>query len=127
MRTNSRLIIGVDFDGTCVLHEYPKVGADVPNAVRVLQRLQEEGYLFVLNTMRSHRDGTLWPAINWFKDHGLRLYGINHNPDQAAWTDSTKTYANIYIDDAALGCPLIRPAAGRPYVDWNAVEAWFKA
>ena len=32
-------------------------------------------------------------------------------------------YADIYIDDAALGVPLIREEGKRPYVDWKTVEA----
>jgi hypothetical protein len=33
-------------------------------------------------------------------------------------------YANLYIDDAALGCPtILDPAVSdRPFVDWTAVE-----
>jgi len=50
------------------------------------------------------------------------LVGINGNPEQGSWTISPKAYAHIYIDDAALGCPLIKPYQSRPYVDWKAVE-----
>jgi hypothetical protein len=28
----------VDFDGTCVMHEYPQIGDDVPNAINVLKK-----------------------------------------------------------------------------------------
>ena len=30
-------------------------------------------------------------------------------------------YANLYIDDAALGVPLKQDSEGRPYVDWDIV------
>ena len=52
-----------------------------------------------------------------FKENDIELYGINENPNQS-WSDSPKAYANYYLDDAAIGCPLIYPEEGRPYVDW---------
>ena len=33
----------VDFDGTCVMHEYPRVGKDNPNCVKVLKDLVKAG------------------------------------------------------------------------------------
>lgn len=33
-----------------------------------------------------------------------------------------KVFANLYIDDAALGIPLIEPEDDRDYVDWNRVR-----
>lgn len=70
-------------------------------------------------------DGPLADAIEWFKDNGIPLLGVNQNPTQHKWTTSPKAYAQLYIDDAALGCPLILPTSGRPYVDWNAIKDWF--
>ena len=32
------MIIAVDFDGTIVTHEYPKIGKDIPFAIDVLNR-----------------------------------------------------------------------------------------
>jgi len=116
------MIIAIDFDGTCVTHDFPNVGKDI-NAVPVLKRLQNEGHLFVLNTMRSGE--YLEFAVNWFKTNGLNLFGINENPTQSKWTSSPKVYAHIYIDDAALGCPLIYDKHDRPYVDWSKVEDYF--
>lgn len=68
---------------------------------------------------------TLENAVKWFADNGIELWGVNRNPDQYKWTGSPKVYAQLYIDDAALGCPLIKPMNGkRPYVDWSLVEGW---
>lgn len=66
----------------------------------------------------------LTDAVNWFKQHEIPLYGIQTNPDQKLWTTSPKSYAELMIDDSALGCPLkfdlkISP---RPFVDWGKVE-----
>ena len=72
--------------------------------------------------MRSGK--TLKQAVDWFKERGIPLWGINENPTQSAWTASPKIYANMYIDDAACGCPLIydKSKSGRPFVDWDAVK-----
>lgn len=112
--------IAVDFDGTCVSHEYPAVGRFV-GAQKVLTRIVREGGKLILWTMR---DGpTLYDAIKWFDDNKIPLYGYQRNPDQDSWTSSPKAYAKIYIDDAALGCPLKSGiGAERPFVDWPAVE-----
>ena len=62
-------------------------------------------------------------AVSWFEENEIPLYGIQTNPSQTTWTTSPKAYAEMYIDDAALGCPLIYPGNGeRPYVDWVKVR-----
>jgi len=114
------MIIAVDFDGTCVNHAYPLIGRDI-GAVPVLRALADQGHKLILHTMRSGRP--LEAAVNWFKTQGIPLFGINTNPEQASWTTSPKPHADLYIDDAALGAPLIHPAKGRPYIDWVAVAA----
>ena len=128
------MIIAVDFDGTVVTHKFPYVGEDV-GAADVLKNLVKNGHKLILNTMRSHRpyefpDGTskdtLQEAIDWFESNSIELYGVNENPSQKEWTDSPKIYANIYIDDAALGCPKIMSKHGVPIVDWLTIDNWFK-
>lgn len=71
--------------------------------------------------MRSGK--TLEDAKHWFEERGIILYGVNENPSQKRWTESPKVYANLYIDDANLGTPLIKNsiASDRPYVDWKLV------
>lgn len=136
------MIIAVDFDGTCVTHDFPRVGKEI-GAPRVLRKLVENGHQLVLWTMRSDRasgtvnksitdaDYTIYPnysnyltqAVEWFKKHNIPLYGIQSNPTQREWTDSPKAYAHLYIDDSALGIPLIyKDEESRPYVDWKEVE-----
>lgn len=115
------LYIGIDFDGTCVTHEYPRVGKDI-GAVPVLKKLTDSGHLLILNTMRSGKE--LDDAVQWFIDNDIPLYGVNENPSQKSWTSSPKVYAHLYIDDAALGCLLKMDNAvsDRPFVNWDAVE-----
>lgn len=98
------MIIAVDFDGTCVKHRYPMVGEDVDGAVSVLKELVRKGHKIILYTMR--RGDTLDDAISWFIDNDIELWGINRNPEQYGWFSSPKVFANLYIDDAALGIPL---------------------
>ncbi len=113
-------IIAVDFDGTCVTHEYPYMGRDI-GAVPVLRELADAGYRIILYTMRSGRLAK--SAAEWFKENGIPLYGVNNNPEQKSWTDSPKVYADLYIDDSALGIPLkMTPDVTRPFVDWEGVR-----
>lgn len=46
------MIIGIDFDGTCVTHEFPDVGKDI-GATPVLKELTDKGHKLILFTMRS--------------------------------------------------------------------------
>jgi len=120
MKFNKGDPIAIDFDGTCVSHEYPKVGRHI-GAPRVLGRIVKSGGQLILWTMRSGKE--LDDAVNWFAEMNIPLYGIQRNPTQDYWSQSPKAYAKIYIDDAALGCPLKQGLTGeRPYVDWDAVE-----
>ncbi len=132
--------ICIDFDGTCVTHEYPMVGRSV-GAEEVLRALVAKGHRLILFTMRSDRRiKTIWgntdelyltDAMNWFRDNGIELYAVQWNPEQKEWTDSPKAYAQLYIDDAALGCPLVYPAGNdpfdRPYADWKKIKEWLTA
>lgn len=133
-----KITINIDFDGTCVTHDFPKVGKSI-GAEKILKRLVENGHQLILFTMRSDRleakpviDPTiqnvtgnfLTEAVNWFKENNIPLYGIQKNPTQHNWTTSPKSYAELMIDDSALGCPLILDLkiSNRPFIDWNEVE-----
>ena len=122
MKPFDGLIIAVDFDGTCVTHEYPQVGDDI-GAADVLRDLVEKGARLILWTMRSGNQ--LDDAAGWFVKNSIPLFGVNDNPEQKSWTDSRKVYAHVYIDDAALGAPLLTCAgAKRPYLDWVTTRRW---
>lgn len=114
--------IAIDFDGTCVFNEYPKVGASVPYCVSTLQECLKNGNKLILFTMRDK--DKLTAAINWFKENKISLWGINENPSQKSWSNSRKVYADIYIDDLALGCPkkMDITLASKPFVDWKKVR-----
>jgi hypothetical protein len=115
----------VDFDGTLVDHCYPKIGQPVPGAIAWLKKLQRFGVKIILFTMRSNSSEggmLLREAVEYLEENGVKLYGINRNPDQDSWTASPKAYGDIYVDDSSFGCPLIHPKGfARPCVDWKAV------
>lgn len=129
--------ICIDFDGTCVAHEFPEVGKDI-GAVPVLKELVANGHKLILFTMRSNCEGnTTGPvcvpethngpfldhAVNWFKENEIDLHGIQEHPTQKEWTSSPKAYGQLYIDDCALGIPLkTEIGVKRPFVCWNSVR-----
>lgn len=131
------MIIACDFDGTLVSHEFPLIGNEI-GSVPVIKKLVAKGHNIILFTMRSdvehvssddynihNKPGNyLTDAVNWCKSNDIPLYGINTNPTQNTWTKSPKAYAQLYIDDAALGCPLKydESISDRPFVDWVEVE-----
>ena len=119
------MFICVDFDGTIVDHCFPEIGAEVPGAIHWLTRLQDQGAKLILFTMRSDTSfggPMLSDAVDFLEHRGIKLFGINTNPNQRSWTESPKAYGDIYVDDAAFGCPLTRPEGfRRPCVDWETV------
>jgi len=131
------MVIGLDFDGTCVTHAFPYIGNDI-GSIPVLKKLVHKGHKLILWTMRSDMkspkrnapDGNhdiedyLTDALNWFKINDIPLYGIQTNPGQEHWTESPKAHCDLYIDDLGLGIPLkmdVKLSNG-PFVDWVQVE-----
>jgi hypothetical protein len=133
------MTIVLDFDGTCVANEYPRVGSEI-GATKILKELVDNGHHLILFTVRSNRrsfiskflnrqskkDNCLNDAVNWFRERKIPLYGIQKDPNQNKWTDSPKVNGELIIDDSALGCPLVYPFGKgkgcRPYVDWQKVR-----
>lgn len=113
--------ICVDFDGTVVSWDFPKIGQDI-GAVPVLKRLVDNGHKIILLTMRSGE--TLQDAVEWFKSNDIPLYDVNNNKSQWRWSASRKTHGDLFIEDQALNAPLkydlsISP---RPFYDWKLAE-----
>lgn len=113
--------IAVDFDGTIVVHEYPRIGELIPGAKATINTLASNGHKVFLWTMRSwnkQHPTVLQEAAMFCEDAGIYLAGINQSPQQ--FSSSKKQYASIYIDDAAAGCPLC-DWKGNPVCDWNRI------
>lgn len=115
------ITIAVDFDGTIAEHRYPDIGRPVPGALAWLERFRSEECRLILLTMRGGVH--LAEAVGWCRQHGITFDHVNENPSQRKWTDSQKVYAHLYIDDAAVGCPLRESAemGARAMVDWSIV------
>lgn len=121
MDVNGSPIIAVDFDGTIVDHRFPDIGAPVPRALETIRQLITLNARIVLWTMRSGE--SLDDAVRYLFRNGITPWGVNANPTQSGWTTSPKAYAHYYIDDSAIGCPLMRvPGFARPCVDWTLVS-----
>ena len=130
----------IDFDGTCVEHDFPRVGKNI-GAIPVLKALVEKGHQLILFTMRSNLEKVntggnpellnepknyLQDAVEWFHLNGIHLHGIQKDPGQENWTNSPKAYGHMIIDDTALGVPLTYEKGKRPYVNWVKVEQLLK-
>ena len=117
--------IVIDFDGTCVSHEFPMIGNDI-GSIPVLKKLISNGHCLILFTMRcdSKYGKFLSEAVEWFIKNGIPLYGIQKNPTQLEWTTSPKAFGDLIIDDTALGCPLKfdEIISKKEFVDWVKVE-----
>lgn len=79
--------INIDYDGTCVAHDFPRISKDI-GAIDVLLKLTNAGHKLILFTMRSdkadvatvepgiHNESAnyLTQAVNWFYDNNIPLY-----------------------------------------------------
>lgn len=135
--------IFLDFDGTLVEHEYPKIGRCNFGCVEIVKKLQEAGHKVLLNTMRcKFKDGTLEKAEEWLKnswrvvvnrdlrdnfqlDH-IESTTEKHSPSYWDW-DFFKANDLIIIDDQTRDIPLKRAVMTNGWmVDWEALDKQFK-
>lgn len=108
MKQSDIMTIAVDFDGTIVTHEFPAIGQLLPGVKKTIAALRKNDHKVFLWTMRGYHPEhrrCLEEAAWWLEDNDIVLDGFNHSPSRFS-TQSPKQHANIYIDDAALGCPL---------------------
>ena len=98
------MIIAIDFDGTIVTHEYPKIGKELPFAIDSLKRLQQnpENQL-VLWSVREGKE--LEEAVEFCRERGLEFYAVNSNyPEESVeHSEPRKLKVDLFIDDRNLG------------------------
>ncbi len=106
------MIIAVDFDGTIVEHEYPKIGKPKLFAFETMKALQEKGHQLILWTYRSGDE--LKEAVEFCKKNGIEFYAVNKNYPEEVYDESMsrKIMADVYIDDRNIG----------GFLDWS--EIW---
>jgi hydroxymethylpyrimidine pyrophosphatase-like HAD family hydrolase len=103
MNDFTNLKIAVDFDGTIVEHDYPKIGKEMLFAFQTLKELQKMGASLILWTFRTGKE--LDEAVEYCRQNGIEFYAINKNYPEEVFDDtvSRKINADIYIDDKNLG------------------------
>lgn len=100
------MTIAVDFDGTIVEHDYPRIGKEKPFALETLRMLMADGHKLILWTAR---DGErLQEAVEFCRRGGVEFYAINSNTPQSGLSFgsnglSSKVTADVYIDDRNIG------------------------
>jgi len=105
--------ISIDFDGTIVTHEYPRIGKPIPNAIEVIRKLYEAGHELILWTYR-HGD-YLQAAVDYCEKNGLSFYAVNENHPNESFDPNESSRlikADVYIDDRNIG----------GLVDWLEIE-----
>ena len=95
--------IAVDFDGTIVEHQYPKIGKDMLFAIETLKELQKHEALLILWTFRSGVE--LDEAVEYCGSRGIEFYAVNKNYPEEIFDDtiSRKINADVFIDDKNVG------------------------
>ncbi len=126
--------IYLDFDGTIVEHEYPKMGRMNFGCLEVIKKLQNAGHEFILNTYRADcNDGTLQQALDYLNNNvRFEISPITqHTKTKISphpWDIKTaKERDFMHIDDIALHIPL-KPCAmiSGSMVDWDAMDKIFE-
>lgn len=109
-RRERRLILAIDFDGTIVDHEFPKIGKLKTGAKEAINSLHNLGHKIIIWTCRNHtekdlnQDSTIRGVQNFLEREGVKYDVVNENhPDLDFHLESRKVYADIYIDDRNLG------------------------
>jgi hypothetical protein len=108
----------VDFDGTIVENKAPEIGELLPHCFYYLSEFKARGAKIYLWTCRS--GARFNEAVHFVEENIFLFDDYNFQADF-----SPKIYADVYIDDKALGCPLsvssLSAVRGKPYVNWEIV------
>jgi 2-hydroxy-3-keto-5-methylthiopentenyl-1-phosphate phosphatase len=99
------MIIAVDFDGTLCENDWPEIGKANINLINNLKLCKNNyGDKVILWTCRTGE--LLDDAVKWCEEHGLIFDTVNENlPEviEEMGGDTRKIFADVYIDDKALG------------------------
>lgn len=109
--------IGIDFDGTIVENDFPKVGEEIADAIRTMKDLQRIGKKIILWTCRG--GDYLDQAIGWLKSKEFIPDAINNDITLYSLTipKGPKIWCDLFIDD--------RNFPPRK-ISWAEVRAFFK-
>ena len=97
--------IAVDFDGTIVTHEYPKIGREIPFAIETLKMLIRDQHRLILWSVREGE--LLQEAVDWCKERGVEFWAVNKDYPEESYENnnhfSRKLKADYFIDDRNIG------------------------
>ena len=100
---NNSKTIAIDFDGTIVEHQYPRIGKEMLFAFATIKELQKKGHKLILHTYRT--GALLDEAVEYCKQNGVEFYAVNKNYPEEVITDNTprKLNVDVFIDDRNVG------------------------
>jgi hydroxymethylpyrimidine pyrophosphatase-like HAD family hydrolase len=100
---NNSKTIAIDFDGTIVEHQYPRIGKEMLFAFATIKELQKKGHKLILHTYRT--GALLDEAVEYCKQNGIEFYAVNKNYPEEVITDNTprKLNVDVFIDDRNVG------------------------
>lgn len=97
--------IAVDFDGTIVTHEYPKIGREIPFAIETLKMLIRDQHRLILWSVREGK--LLQEAVDWCRERGVEFWAVNKDYPEESYENnnhfSRKLKADYFIDDRNIG------------------------
>ena len=97
--------IAIDFDGTIVTHEYPKIGTEIPFAIETLKMLIRDHHRLILWSVREGQ--LLQEAVDWCKERGVEFWAVNKDYPEERFENnnhfSRKLKADYFIDDRNIG------------------------
>lgn len=108
---NNSKTIAIDFDGTIVEHQYPRIGKEMLFAFATIKELQKKGHKLILNTYRT--GALLDEAVEYCRQNGVEFYAVNKNYPEEIITENTprKLDVDVFIDDRNVG----------GFIGWSAV------
>ena len=78
--------IAVDFDGTIVTHEYPKIGREIPFAIETLKMLIRDQHRLILWSVREGE--LLQEAVDWCKERGVEFWAVNKDYPEESYENN---------------------------------------
>lgn len=94
------MIYAVDFDGTIVEDEFPKIGRAIPTVQEFIKAKKSQGDKFILWTCRT--GDYLNAAIDYCHSVGISFDAINDNVKEVMeeyGDNPRKVFADFYIDN----------------------------
>lgn len=106
------MIIAVDFDGTLVTHDFPRIGSPRHWLIQKVIAWKKEGHKIILWTCREDvpaghpmfAEGQyLTDAVEFCRQLGIEFDAVNRNlEEQIPGIYSRKIFADLYLDDKSV-------------------------